>query len=380
MFNNSYIISTLDAEVHYPVPKPRRCIVDRPCLPARLPSTAFMQREGTQSAPKAILRQLRRSPSPPSDQRMSEERMPEESRSPRPRARTLSRSSVGSTGTSGTKVGDTSPTTTTSKWREPQPFEIFRAVERKDIVFLMEVRDRAFHLLLQRTGDATPLLHAMRIGRSHRDVAILLVGALSRFVNHLEDEDLQKPRTKTLLKALRVNLKLAIDYGLQQSQGDLIASFMQCLIMSEGDKWVWAQTSTVVLALRAGTDGKPVQAAEQAVRKFATKELGKATAIAALEDYVANATVDLLLLATWMSALNFIDAEPIPSYYFARDDRVYKAFADRVQANRSAISRSLTKRLKWQIRVLERVVEGRRMTYRSKMDILAVELDEGEGI
>ena len=43
----------------------------------------------------------------------------------------------------------------------------------------------------------------MRIGQSHRDVAILIVGALSRFVNHLEDGDLQKPRTKTLLKALR---------------------------------------------------------------------------------------------------------------------------------------------------------------------------------
>lgn len=27
-----------------------------------------------------------------------------------------------------------------------QPFEIFRAVERKDIMFLMEVRDRAFHV------------------------------------------------------------------------------------------------------------------------------------------------------------------------------------------------------------------------------------------
>lgn len=60
---------------------------------------------------------------------------------------------------------------------------------------------------------------------------------------------------------------------------------MQCLIMSEGDKWVWAQTSTVALALRAGTEGKPVQAAEQAVRKFATKELGKVNhTLAALED------------------------------------------------------------------------------------------------
>lgn len=42
----------------------------------------------------------------------------------------------------------------------------------------------------------------MRIGPSHRDVAILLIGAMSRYVNHLEDEDMDKPRTKTLLKAL----------------------------------------------------------------------------------------------------------------------------------------------------------------------------------
>lgn len=80
------------------------------------------------------------------------------------------------------------------------------------------------------------------------------------------------------------NLKLAIDYGLQQSQGDLIASFMQCLIMSEGDKWVWSQVSMIALALRAGNESRPVRSAEQTVRKFATRELGKASSIAALED------------------------------------------------------------------------------------------------
>jgi len=84
----------------------------------------------------------------------------------------------------------------------------------------MEIRDRAFHvcqvynhfpaleiiisqLLLRKTGDITPLLHAMRIGQSHRDVAILLLGAFSRFVNHLGDEDIPKPQTKKILKALR---------------------------------------------------------------------------------------------------------------------------------------------------------------------------------
>jgi hypothetical protein len=86
-------------------------------------------------------------------------------------------------------------------------------------MFLMEVRDRAFpvvqfpcisllilmipQLLLRKTGDATPLLHAMRIGQSHRDVAIILLGAFSRWINHLEDSEIGLPRTRVILKALR---------------------------------------------------------------------------------------------------------------------------------------------------------------------------------
>lgn len=96
-------------------------------------------------------------------------------------------------------------------------------MERKDIIFLMEVRDRAFHvpllvlllsnlskyftiqLLLRKSGDSTPLLHCLRIGQSHRDVAIVLLGAFSRYVNYLTDEEIALPRTKTILKALRMS-------------------------------------------------------------------------------------------------------------------------------------------------------------------------------
>lgn len=86
----------------------------------------------------------------------------------------------------------------------------------------MEVRDRAFHvwilsiipfpglflllllqLLVRKHGDATPLLHAMRIGKTHQDVAIVLLGAFSRYVNNLQDDEISLPRTKMLLKALR---------------------------------------------------------------------------------------------------------------------------------------------------------------------------------
>ncbi len=81
-----------------------------------------------------------------------------------------------------------------------------------------------------------------------------------------------------------MNLKIAIDYGLQKSQKDLMASFMQTLIMSEGDSWIALQTADVAAALRMGTEGKPVHNAESAVRSFATKNLGKADLIASLED------------------------------------------------------------------------------------------------
>ena len=59
---------------------------------------------------------------------------------------------------------------------------------------------------------------------------------------------------------------------------------MQTLVMSEGDKWVYSQASTVSRALNAGPEGKPVRVAGEAVRRFATKELGKADLIASLED------------------------------------------------------------------------------------------------
>lgn len=154
-------------------------------------------------------------------------------------------------------------------------------------------------LLLQSSGGETPLVHAIRIG--NKDVAIVLLGAFSRWINRLEDEDVQEPKIQTLLKAIRlsfipfsfvvclktntgVGLKLAINEGLAQSQNDLIASFMQTLVMSEGDKWVTAQASTVARALNSGNEGKPVRVAGEAVRKFTTKELGKAALIASLED------------------------------------------------------------------------------------------------
>lgn len=79
-------------------------------------------------------------------------------------------------------------------------------------------------------------------------------------------------------------MKLAIDFGLQTQQSDLIASFLQTLIMSEGEKWVSQQAATIGGLLREGSEGKPVSNAQSTVRRFATKQLGRADVIAALED------------------------------------------------------------------------------------------------
>ena len=44
----------------------------------------------------------------------------------------------------------------------------------------------------------------MRIGQSHRDVAIVLLGAFSRYVNYLQDDEIALPQTRVILKALRM--------------------------------------------------------------------------------------------------------------------------------------------------------------------------------
>ena len=56
-------------------------------------------------------------------------------------------------------------------------------------------------VLLQSSGGETPLVHAIRTG--NQDVAIVLLGAFSRWINHLEDVDIWKPQTQSYLKTLR---------------------------------------------------------------------------------------------------------------------------------------------------------------------------------
>ncbi|KAF7795864.1 hypothetical protein EIP86_007031 [Pleurotus ostreatoroseus] len=204
MYNNAYILIHLNDSLQHREQAPPK--------EKTYTGSAFLAREAGQLAPRAFIKQLRRSPSPTSPDPVEDESeiqqspqspgeySEEENGSPR-RARTLSLSSMWSTIS---KAGPASRNSTLKRKDRPwkvEPFEILRAVERRDVTFLMEVRERDFELLLRKTGDATPLLHAMRIG--HQDIAIILLGAFSRYINNLQDDEMALPRTKTRLKALR---------------------------------------------------------------------------------------------------------------------------------------------------------------------------------
>jgi hypothetical protein len=80
------------------------------------------------------------------------------------------------------------------------------------------------------------------------------------------------------------SLKIAIDYGLQSSQSDLLASFLQTLVMSEGDVWIQEQVKVVGTALRQGPSARPVEVSRTTIKRVATHALGKAPLIADLED------------------------------------------------------------------------------------------------
>ncbi|KAI0079681.1 hypothetical protein K474DRAFT_1591636 [Panus rudis PR-1116 ss-1] len=362
MFNNAPIIfhlaasSELGGEPTESESPPRReKELSQPCMIERLPNLAFIERE----AHALLLKSEHAGPSHSSEEPDSDSATvtPEQPSADDGKADEISVTSK----TARRLIAPQRNGDFTGAWKNPEPFEILRAIESGNIEFIMHVRDRAFHLLVRRTGGVTPLLHAMRVGR--QDMAIILLGAFSRYINQLSDEDMTRPETKTILRVLRTNIKFAIDYGLRMDENELVASFLQTLIMSEGDNWVLNEVGDIALALRSD-HGKPVQTAQQAVRNFAMKELAQLKHIASLEDYVANATADLLMMGAWSNVMTTVDAQPIPTYYFARDDRVYRVFCDRLDEHNEAIERTVSRRAKRQLRRLRDIMDGRATNYR----------------
>lgn len=64
--------------------------------------------------------------------------------------------------------------------RPPQAYELYQAIDKRDLEFVSRVRDHCFNMLLQKNAAEFPIIYAARIGPSHRDIVIMLVGAFSR--------------------------------------------------------------------------------------------------------------------------------------------------------------------------------------------------------
>lgn len=79
--------------------------------------------------------------------------------------------------------------------------------------------------------------------------------------------------------------------------------------MSEGDTFIHKSVYDISLLLRdASGDAKPVKGAEEIMRQFCTKELrGVQGGVSGVEEYIANAVCDLVIMAAWSIAAQQMD-------------------------------------------------------------------------
>ncbi|CUA73863.1 hypothetical protein RSOLAG22IIIB_01384 [Rhizoctonia solani] len=214
----------------------------------------------------------------------------------------------------------------------------------------------------------------MRIG--HTDVAILILGMFSRWINYLEEEDFTRKKVMINLNAIRINLRFAITQGLQHNQPNLISSYLQTIVMSHGETWLRTAVSDVARELNQGSEGKPVHTAIMSIKNFFTRELAKADSIVTVDAYVANAGCDLVMLGAWALVMQKLpNAKPIPLHFFARDDRIYQEFSERRRRLRDECRAHLPKRLQWQMKVMKKTIGIRTYGIYQKLEILKEELD-----
>lgn len=328
--------------------------------------------------------------------------------------------SVGSVGRSGS---------TAVLRRNFETHDLLKAIDNKDMETILAIRDANFDLLLDlsqggssnssnsgaNSGSGgtlnTPLGYAISLGRDWQGTSIILVGALSKFVNTLPDDEddyqapvagahiKQKkpkklqldPRTMQRLRKIRVNLKLAIDHSVVQDQNSLLASYLQVLVMSEGSPFLLNAIETIEHCLVSKL-GDPVAQSRSQVLQFVTDSLKrKQDKIAAVKDYISNAQGDLLLMALWNSvrlpksslaeiASTSSDTEdlanPLPLYSFARDDRVTGQFVERMGKiqHYDQTNRQHTALLKLAARVAEALQHGtRRRNSNERLDIITAQ-------
>ena len=131
MYNNEHLMQLIAEEKATPSPVARARTLSSPCLPERLPNIAFLQREAERNAPLAIIRQLRRSPSLPGAEEQTEGTL-ESANGDHSAASNRAQTQPSRQRSSQVPRVQLTP----AGWKPPQQFEIFRAIERKDVTFL----------------------------------------------------------------------------------------------------------------------------------------------------------------------------------------------------------------------------------------------------
>ncbi|GAA5893500.1 uncharacterized protein JCM6883_003539 [Sporobolomyces salmoneus] len=258
-----------------------------------------------------------------------------------------------------------------------ESWQVLKSIEKKDVMALMDIKTSQFDLLL--TGTPLPIVYAMRLGKTHQDIAILLIGAMSRKVNDVTDDELEmmNPQTKATLRALRASLKIAINASLASSDTSLIASFLQVVIMSEGSRWLLSSSQTLSLAFRTGPSAHPIETAEKSMLSWVSRELKEAQ-VSAVGDYTANGIWDLCLLGLWSVVTDQLGSkvEPLPLYFFGRDDRMLKAVEERIAVLKAKGNwTKLTKPIRTQLDIAIEILGQRQVNGRERVEKLKEALD-----
>ncbi|CAE6423902.1 hypothetical protein BN14_01357 [Rhizoctonia solani AG-1 IB] len=307
-FNHIFLLQDLDCRKQKRQaslgfnPIPRKRLSSECCLPATLPSLSSLEKAAINQIPRTEVKQLRRQ-STSSEESISSVNSDDVPTSPsQPRA----------DDTRGYTPQKRTPPVRPKAWKEPEHWEVVQAIEKRDVVKLSQIRDYSFHVLLRRVNNTSPLEHAVRIGCA--DMAILILGMFSRWINYLDEEDFSRKKVMINLNAIRINLRFAITQGLQHNQPNLISSYLQTIVMSHGEAWLKTSVLDVARELNQGNGGKPAHTAIMSIKNFFTRELAKADSIITVDAYVANAGCDLLMLGAWSIVMQKLpNAKPIPT-------------------------------------------------------------------
>ncbi|KAJ7822817.1 hypothetical protein B0H14DRAFT_3470470 [Mycena olivaceomarginata] len=150
------------------------------------------------------------------------------------------------------------------------------------------------------------------------------------------------------------------------SDDKLSASFLLTPIMSKGQAWLADTVAQLSITLRSTVHGEPVALAGNAVRRYAGRTLKAQRPRRRLAAH-SDMYFPLPIAPPIVNNNNptQTDRAHLRLHYFARDERVFTVFAERLERIRN--STFVGRRLRAQLGVLRACLEGRVTTYRSKV-------------